>query len=84
MKLPVKERDTIPWLSKREIPAIRLLLSAWRSRRKDPQFGSDAESAVNGTRLYDEAIDSLLKLATFDLEMVARIEERMHKEEGKQ
>ena len=29
MKLPCKDRDTIPWMSPHEIPAIKLVLSAF-------------------------------------------------------
>ena len=37
MNPPVKDSVTIPWMSEQEIPAIKLVLSAWRKLRKNRQ-----------------------------------------------
>jgi len=38
MNIPVKDDVTIPWMSTREIPAIKFVLQAWRKARKDSGF----------------------------------------------
>lgn len=35
IKFPVQDCETIPWMTKREIPVIKAILSAWRERRRD-------------------------------------------------
>ena len=35
MNTPVNDRDTIPWIDRSEIPAVKIMLSAWRKLRKD-------------------------------------------------
>lgn len=37
MRLPVKDRRTQPYISKREIPAVKAALSAWRKLRRDKE-----------------------------------------------
>lgn len=34
MKAPVKDRNTVPWMSSAEIPAVKLVLSEWRKLRR--------------------------------------------------
>ncbi len=47
IKLPVKDRDTIPWMSQREIPAIKAILSAWRKLRKDKVLVEGAKNIAS-------------------------------------
>jgi len=35
VKLPVKGRETVPWIAPNEIPAVKAALSAWRGLRRD-------------------------------------------------
>lgn len=49
IKLPVKDPDTVPWMSKREIPAIKAILSAWRKYRRD-------KVNVEASKLYVRAM----------------------------
>ena len=43
IKFPIKDCDTIPWMSKAEIPAIKAALSAWRKMRKDESYNLKAD-----------------------------------------
>ena len=82
IKLPVKDNTTIPWMSKREIPAIKAVLSSWREMRKD-------KSLVEATRAKMARSDhaALMRYADYDMHEAARclkniaaIDERMRKE----
>ena len=73
MKPPVKDTVTIPWMSKKEIPAIKIVLSAWRKRRR--------ELPKRAPVRYDaEYADIFASEAAEDLELIAAIDERLRKE----
>ena len=81
IKLPINDPDTIPWMSKREIPAIKAVLSAWRAMRRDDKgmvqhTRHRAEACVAPDLL---AIEHAAEIAR-GLEFVAAIDERMRKE----
>ena len=80
IKLPVKDPDTVPWMSKREIPAIKFILSAWRARRKDPTFSLDAKDAANRFINPQHAAETRAHLVAPDLEVITAIDERLRKE----
>ncbi len=40
VQAPVKDRNTVPWMSSKEIPAVKLVLSEWRKMRRDGRFRS--------------------------------------------
>ncbi len=82
MKLPLKDRDTIPWMSRREIPAIKAVLSAWRKLRRN-------KVNVEASRFYVRAmpLEQLSEHAELNarriagsLEEIAAIYERLRKE----
>lgn len=83
IKLPVKDPDTVPWMSKREIPAIKAVLSAWRNLRKDKASVRHAKMMVDS--LFEKGnvqlgIDNHLRFVATDLEELAAIDERLWKE----
>lgn len=83
IKLPVKDRDTIPWMSQREIPAIKAVLSAWRKLRKDKstvQYIHDRAFIAGEPQATAELN---LTDAAWDLEMLTALDERMKKESKK-
>ena len=66
MKLPVKDRDTVPWISPAEIPAVKIMLSAWRKLRKD-------NGEISFLRKYVGMFDSdLERLIDTQASLVAR------------
>ncbi len=81
MKIPVKDRDTIPWMSKREIPAIKAVLSAWRQLRRDePNHAHAAKEWAKLTSDPDGSAYWCLDTIARNLDELAAIEERMYKE----
>lgn len=73
IKLPVKDRTTIPWMSPHEIPAIKLVLSAWRQQRR--------ELPKSGPCRFDENYAEIFAgEAATDLELIAAIDKRLWKE----
>ena len=83
MKLPVKDRDTIPWMSKREIPVIKILLSVWRQKRKISSFTMSCRHDAECTMDPVPAIERRADYACDDLEFIAALEERLRKEAKK-
>ena len=80
IKLPVKDRDTIPWMSRREIPAIKAALSAWRQKRKCPGWSRWTEIVVK--EIVDPSVTAMYNadcVAAY-LEELAAIDERLRKE----
>lgn len=80
IKLPVKDPVTIPWMSEREIPAIKAVLSAWRKMRKDKstvQYIHDRAFIAGEPQATAELN---LSDAAWDLEMLTAIDERLRKE----
>ena len=80
IKLPVKDRDTIPWMSQREIPAIKAVLSAWRANRKDRDFAKQARDLVALITDCNTHSQSAANAAAWLCEKLADIDERMRKE----
>ena len=73
LKLPVKDRTTIPWMSPHEIPAIKLVLSAWRNQRRDqPKSGP--------VRFDADYAEIFAGEAAIDLELIAAIDRKLWKE----
>jgi hypothetical protein len=83
IKLPVKNPVTIPWMSRREIPAIKAALSAWRKMRKDESYGLEADRQFINA-MPPEGLPTHAYVAMNDighrLEELAAIDERMRKE----
>ena len=82
IKLPVKDPDTVPWMSRREIPAIKAMLSAWRKLRKNQAFLDGQRYLVSvlpaeeAARLSEHSIGFVADR----LEEIALIDERLRKE----
>ena len=78
MKLPCKDPVTIPWMSQREIPAIKAVLSAWRKLREDDEGSveinrrfaaslvSEASAAARAEMTAHTVADMLEELAAID------------------
>lgn len=82
MKLPVKDPNTIPWMTPREIPAIKAVLSRWRRMRRDKEFSAEIREEMllaDASRQADASEWS----AAWHLEYLAAIDERLRKEQGK-
>ena len=83
IKPPVKDRTTIPWMTPREIPAIKAVLSAWRKLRRDRstvQLIHDRAFIAGEPQATAE-----LELAevAWDLEMITALDARLRKEAKK-
>ena len=83
MKLPVKDRTTIPWMTPREIPAIKAVLSAWRARRKDRDFAQQARDIVALIADCNTHSRSAADTAAWLCEKLVALNERLGKEQGK-
>ena len=85
MKLPAKDRETVPWMSRREIPAIKAVLSAWRKHRRD-KVNVEASKfyvcAMPLEQLSEHAELNARRIAG-TLEEIAAIDERLRKEAQK-
>lgn len=87
IKLPVKDRVTIPWMSEREIPAIKAVLSAWRAmRRCDKAKCAFIREGVAKLDATEECATIHAVRVASSLEILAAIDERLRKEarDGKQ
>ncbi len=78
---PVKDRRTVPWVSEDEIPAVKLLLRAWRKLRRDaPECARInavfAESVEDPGALLADRLRDLAQ----DISLVAALEARLAKE----
>lgn len=82
MRLPVKDRATQPYVSEREIPAIKATLSAWRISRKDKGWRSHIRDIAECSDKDTLAI-STAGAAAWYLELLSQIEERVRKEADK-
>lgn len=81
IKLPVKDRDAIPWMTPREIPAIKAALSAWRTmRRCDKAKCAFIREGVAKLDTPEECAIIHAVRATSSLETLAAIDERLRKE----
>lgn len=76
IKLPIKDSDTIPWMSKREIVVIKTILSAWREKRRDWKvYGFYSE---NYDFTQQEAEKNAME-AAYNCEIIANIDEVLRK-----
>ena len=80
MKLPVKDRATIPWMSQREIPAIKAVLSAWRRLRKDKAWGQRIQDSAYALYVPRDVAKEHASEVACDLELITAIDERLRKE----
>ncbi len=81
MKPPVKDTVTIPWMSEREIPAVKLVLSAWRKLRRDDKgvvqhIRQRAEMCLTPDLLATEHAAEVAR----DLELITALDARLRKE----
>ncbi len=80
IKLPVKDPVTIPWMSQREIPAIKAVLSAWRAKRKDRSFARQARDTAVLIADCDTHSQVCANTAAWLCEKLVAIDERLRKE----
>ena len=80
MRLPVKERKTTPWISEREIPAVKIVLSAWRKLRKDKEQMQRLRDSIGDAPALAPTINNAVYLAAWNLEFAAQLENMVYKE----
>ncbi len=84
MKVPIKDFETIPWMSKAEIPAMKLALSAWRRLRREDKARIHAIGAyVAACSTPENGVDAILFNVACQLENLAAIDKRMKTEAKK-
>lgn len=85
IKLPVKDSDTVPWMSRREIPAIKAVLSAWRKLRRDNTLVEGAKSIASfgDKNCAERTAERTTESVAWSLECIASLDERLRKEQGK-
>lgn len=77
IKFPVKDTKTMPWMSEREIPVIKAILSAWREKRRGDW---KAYGFCGPLSLSPEEAERHARDTSFDCEMMAMIQEALRKE----
>lgn len=80
MRLPVMDRTTIPYMTEREIPAIKAALSAWRKLRRDRNVTKHIRDLAATVPLPLRPTDEDFHGTAFNLELFSQIEERIRKE----
>lgn len=80
IKLPVKDRETIPWMTPREIPAIKAVLSAWRKLRRDRSTVANIRDLVSLYESPENYAEIIGETLAWNLEKLAAIDERLRKE----
>ena len=83
IKLPVKDRTTIPWMTPREIPAIKAALSAWRTLCRDKSTVQHIHDRAYIAGEPQATAELDLAEVAWDLEMLTALGERMRKEAKK-
>ena len=83
IKPPVKDPDTVPWMSRREIPAVKAVLSAWRKLRKDKDLVKTIHDLISLCENLDAYAKINMEIAAWTLEKLAAIDERLRKEASK-
>lgn len=83
MKIPVKDDVTIPWMSPREIPAVKAALSAWRKLRKDRQKVSEIRKEVMEDGWPHAFSCSVAEVCGVELEKLAALNKRLKKGSAK-
>lgn len=80
MKLPVKDRTTIPYMTEREIPAVKAALSAWRELRRNKVDVLNAHDRAWIIADPAYTAQQCHKELAWYLELLSQIEERIRKE----
>ncbi len=80
IKLPVKDPATIPWMTPREIPAIKAVLSAWRKLRRDRAKVAKVKNEVMQDSAPELSSWVAAEVCALELEKLAAIDERQKKE----
>ena len=81
MKLPVKDTVTVPWMSPREIPAVKAVLSAWRKmRRNNPAKCDSIRKYIAECSTPGNVADIEADNAAYCLEKLTAIDARLRKE----
>ena len=80
IKFPVKDRRTQPYMTEREIPAIKLALSAWRKLRKNRVDVLNARDRAVLVEDPSYTAEQCQKQIAWYLELLSQIEERIRKE----
>ena len=76
MKLPVKDWRTQPYISEREIPAVKAALSAWRKLRRDKTECANIRESVEYSDCLPELSTRSMVSASWYLEYLAAIDRR--------
>ena len=77
IKFPIKDTKTIPWMSEREIPVVKAILSAWREKRRGDWKVYGFCSPLD---FSTEAAERHARGTAYDCEMIAMIQEALRKE----
>ena len=80
MKPPVKDTVTVPWMSQREIPAVKIVLSAWRKLRKDRDQVRHIRDRAAVCFAPDLSVEERAGEIAWDMEYLAAVEARLKKE----
>lgn len=80
IKLPVKDRTTIPWMTQREIPAIKAVLSAWRKLRRDKAEVQHIHDRADMSAEPDITAKGRMLDVAWELELLTALDERLRKE----
>lgn len=80
MKPPVKDKVTIPWMSEREIPAIKLALSAWRKLRRDKSTVANIRDLVSLYERPENYVGTMEESLAWTLEKLSLVDARLRKE----
>ena len=84
IKFPIKDCDTIPWMSKAEIPAIKAALSAWRRLRREDKATTHAIGAcVAACSTPANGVAAISFDVAYLLEKLTAIDKRMKTEAKK-
>ena len=78
--MKTKDKVTVPWMSQREIPAVKLVLSAWRKLRKDPGYVKNVRDLISLCEDLDAHARVSVESAAWLLEKLAAIDERLQRE----
>ena len=76
MKLPTDSK-TIPWMSESEIPAIKMVLSAWREFRKNKDAIKSIKDVANVFDNPKEILEMTLKEVAYRMETIAELQSRL-------
>ena len=81
MRIPVKDEVTIPWMSPREIPAIKAALSAWRKLRKDKDKIAAIKKEVLDDGWPNAFACAVTEVCAIELEKLTALNDRLKQED---